>query len=480
MKTSHLICAALLGLAVGIPVASWMAAHPAQGDAVAEAAASSLHERKDGFSLQATVESRDPLGAIKTAHDFTALRDEAAARTGSPYRAVPTRAAAVEQLPLGEIIALLEAGELRGFDEIEAAFKRWLEADPLAAYQGLQGLPLADDDRRFARQMVFSHWARTQPEAMLGMLEKLPESEGKDNEAREFLGAWQKEDPGQALRFLDRLAGLGAVGADAAKIQADLLSAWMQKDAAAAERWVEALPPGAEKDALGTAMEIARLGQMKDAEAVQWISTHPEQQAAQQRLPEILGNWARSDPAAALARLAEFPADHPVWGYEASSIAQSAMAGASLSKSEESLAAAVNALPEGAKKRKLLLGLIEGASSGDFAMASRLLAGLPESAERRQAAAWFAESLARKDPAAASEWLLGLGASESRDLATDRFAATLAADRPALAAEWADSIEDPAWAAQARYVIYSRWHESDAKAAEQWRHTWPQTAGDGK
>ncbi len=480
MKTSHLICAALLGLAVGIPVACWMAVHPAQGDAMADVSTSPLHERKNGFSLQAALDDRDPLAAIKTARDFTALRHEAATRAGSPYRAVPTRAAAVEQLPLGDIIALLEAGELRGYDEIEAAFRRWLEADPLAAYQGMQRLPLADDDRRMAHQMVYAHWAKHQPEAMLTMLEKLPESEGKDNEAREFLGAWQREDPGQALRFLDRLAGLGGFGSDAGKIQTDLLSAWLQKDAGAAERWVYALPPGSEKDALANAMEVARLGQMKDADAVQWISAHPDQRAAQQRLPEVLENWARRDPAAALARLAEFPADHPVWGHEASSIAQSAMVMSGMGKGAESLAATVNALPEGAAKRKLLLGLVEGATSTDFALAERLLAGLAESQERNQAASSFAELLARKDPAAASEWLLGLGSSPSRDIATDRFVATLAGDRPALAAEWADSIEDPAWAAQARYVIYSHWHESDAEAAEQWRQTWPKAVGDAK
>lgn len=479
MKTGHFLGAVLLGLAVGIPVAYRIPVPTAQSETEAQASLSP-QERRGGLSLQAAAESRDPLAAIKTARDFTAHRREAAGRTGSPYRAIPSSAAAVDQLPIQEIIALLEAGELRGFDEIGAAFGRWLEADPLAAYTNIQRLPLADDDRRMARSLIFSHWAKKQPEQMLGMLEKLPGSERKDMEARDFMAAWQKEDPSQAMQFLDRLAAIGVRGKDAARIREDLLAAWIEKDREAAERWLEDLPPGDAKSALEEATAVARLSLMKEAEALEWISAHPEQKAAQQRLPEILRNWANRDPATALARLATVPPDHPVWGAEASYLAQSAMLTATMHKSADSLVAAVVGLPEGPVKRKLQLGLVQGSISVDFALSKRLLDELPESREREQAASYFAEILTRKDPVAAGEWLLGLEASPSRDLATDRFTATLAADRPALAAEWADSIEDPARAAQARYLVYSRWHEGDPAAADQWRETWPKAAENGR
>lgn len=479
MKIGPVIAATLLGLAIGIPVALRMAGRVARPEPAPVVATAPPPEPPAGFSLQAVVEQRDLLPVIKSARDFMDLRRDAADRTGSPYRASAREKAALAQLPLGELIALLEAGELHDLNEAAAAFQRWVETDPSAAYKKMLQLPLTTDQRHVARSMIFAHWAKTDPERMLGLLEKLPEGERKDVDAQYFLSVWQQENPGQALRFLDRLAGLAGFGTDAEKIGEDLLEAWMAKDKEAASRWLEALPPGETKDALKDAMEAAHLSQMPLAKAVKWVREHPDQMAAQKRLPEILRNWATSEPAAVLAQLSEFPENHPVWAHEAASVAQSAMVTAAMSKQTEFLTKTVNDLPEGPAKRKLLLGLIRGATSGDFALARRLFAGLSESREREQAASWLSETLSRKDPVAAGEWLLGLDPSPSRDAATGRFAATLAADQPEFAAEWADSIADPDQAAGARHVVHAKWRERDPQAADQWRSTWAGAGDEG-
>ena len=77
----------------------------------------------------------------------------------------------------------------------------------------------------------------------------------------------------------------------------------------------------------------------------------------------------------------------------------------------------------------------------------------------------------RRDPAAAAAWLDGQGTGPETWQAREKAGAAWVGEKPEAAFRLLSCITDLATADQAHAAVLHRWHQQDAKAAEDWLNT---------
>jgi O-succinylbenzoate synthase len=171
------------------------------------------------------------------------------------------------------------------------------------------------------------------------------------------------------------------------------------------------------------------------------ISQLPEAEQ-EMALREALGEWALSEPAAALAWLEE----HPLKDQEAQAARQAALAisWAEGTPAEAATFALENISPATQSQKVAVVAVVQRWAQQDGSAAAKFVSALPDSPLRTNAATELVAIWAEQDVQPPAQWIESLtDPSPLRDACTDRLARELAAEAPDAAQAWAQRIRTP-------------------------------------
>lgn len=238
------------------------------------------------------------LAAAQKDGPFAAL--ETAKRLGIPVDATLFVDSAMERDPARA--AALTAG-LSGDAPRDNAFRQvmeqWSKADPAAAaawmdaYQG--------PGRTTGMTAVLARRLVTDPQGAAAAFLKLENA--AENPYTPGLAGWisqsllNRSGPEDALAWLEKLAPNLQEAAVSGTVKE-----WAQKDAESASRWLSSHAAGPVRDA-GTVALIGSIAATNPAEAWQWAQSLSVQETRGEALRNVLGEWQRTDAAAARSAL---------------------------------------------------------------------------------------------------------------------------------------------------------------------------------
>lgn len=424
--------------------------------------------------MRQSLAERAGMGEVNTRSEFLEQRRVNRSESArSPYRGEAWERNWLNTMPIEEVVALLESGEVRGSSDVWTVFKRWVAVEPEAALLALDRLTLTRDEKSAGVTAVYGYWVKQDPLGLLARFETMEQTLERESRAWNLIQEWQKEDPLMALKTLDRLGKLYAHPKTMVpRVRDGLLAALLKKDPEGAAQWVEELANPEEKKAMNEALVTARLSNRSASEAVEYILSESNDENLQNRLKEYWRAWTRQSPSDAVEGLMALPEDHSMWRGHVPDVVSSATVMAISMEKVDVLMESLSAMPSGERKRKILQGMVWGAANNDIDLGQRLIEQLPESRERRNAIDFFVGELASENMATAEEWVGALESSSSRDTAVKRFSLELVGSDPVGAAEWADSIEGAQPRQSTREKIHRRWREQDAEAADSWKESW--------
>ncbi len=326
---------------------------------------------------------------------------------------------------------------------LDAAFKG-LTADECRAFMtGWAGL--SPHMREMLFQKAAAAVARTDPAGALALLDELPLSE-------------RERDSVTTSTFAALLDGLKEKPAEWSRMFQLILDTAQEQPADRMHRFI------------GDALRGIPAGRAAEA----WpVIRDAGMEAPIQR--EFLGNWAHSDPDAALAMTVEqFPSANADWETQRLYENLATRSAVHLQLLDENnnrdpaawLALAEN-VPPGSGRDAFMAGLTSQAASGNPALAAQLLPHVSEE-HRAQTINMIAELWTARDAVAASEWVFSLPAGAERDRAVGGFARRLAESDPERAAQWAVTIQDDSSRRSALQKVHQTWQRLDAAAAAHW------------
>lgn len=254
----------------------------------------------------------------------------------------------------------------------------------------------------------------------------------------QLFARWGEIDPEMAM---EHAQGVEKVSVQTEAVKA-VLGAWVERDAASAERWVAALPDGLLKNsawetlisaiavsnprhALALAAEREMNWERVDTMAhdifAGWIGTNPQEAATHalqlapgqlrtQALLAVANEWARVDLRAALAWAEALP-DQDYEVKPRGTVGVSPIYGVLDTWVTMDSTAAVNwlaQLPDDDQRKAALVSNVRtflSFTNPSPATAMQLAMMLPEGPDREGALQGFAQNLARLEPASALEWL---------------------------------------------------------------------------
>ena len=205
-----------------------------------------------------------------------------------------------------------------------AIAKAWAIVDPAAASQWVQSLP-DSHQRLLALQAIFASWADTDAKSACSAASLLSQPELRSKAYTQIGTEWAKNDAEGALAWIRSLPSneggeafrsvllhLSQSSPEQAMNQALVLSSesgaetvsfllqqWAARDASAAAKWVNSLPPGPNRE--------AALADVLPA----WMASNPEAAAKEvlgvadndrrlEMLNVVAASWAKKDPVAAM------------------------------------------------------------------------------------------------------------------------------------------------------------------------------------
>ncbi len=385
--------------------------------------------------------SKAPAETTSDAEAFLAARDAEADAAGSPFRFRLRSLDRLESLSDGDLMALLEKGQLKDSTEVDRAFRRLAMVDPEGVLNRLltgQFIVSKEADQR-ARERTIGVWVKSDPGGVLAFVEALDASDTRAALAADLVRAWARSDPQAAaeqLATLERLAG----PVRGERIANELFSEWEKLGAEQAEAWIRSEAPPERQGELLDLVLLARAAETSPGAAIDLILANPESPALQASLVAHWRRWAMEDPQSAVEKFGELPEDHPMQRH----IGDIAQAELALSRDLQTALQRSEQLPEGVVRRRYLQGLVNFGASNDTALALEALPHLPESREREEAMGMLTELWMRRDPEGLSRWLAGLDPSPSRDAAVGRFAELLVESDPEAAEAWEGTLTDEA------------------------------------
>jgi len=333
------------------------------------------------------------------------------------------------------------------------AIRHWINADPVQASNWFAARPDTTQDETGA---VALGWAGNES-AFQSYLNRLPDSAWKENLLQEAGNRAAASDPLEAIQ----LAGQMSRGNAQTSLLQTAVSTWIGTDPKAAYNWMQTVSDTALREQLIAA--AAQSYALKDpANAAGWLtSTGQADSVTEEAALNIVETWSQSDPAAAAAWAAQFPA-----GKDRKSAINSVLLHW-LPSDSAAAEAWIQTLPEEDQ------GQAAGSIATQWSMrdpsgAAAWAVTLPEGQARSQAIGQVVTSWLNTDPAAAAEWAQQLPQGSTRDSAIEAYAAGTAGSDPRDAAALAASISDPAARGDTLASICKQWLKTDASAASQW------------
>ena len=255
-------------------------------------------------------------------------RDEAFQRLSSEWAdKEPQKAAAwAATLPIEE------DGCNRPLIELSTVLRQWTKQDPAAATEWVCALP---DGvlRKGAICVVIRLWSEKEPRKAAQFVERMPEGESKNDAIVNVVDLWFKSDSESTAAWLVKLPEgkvrdreLSSVAVDltrqllksnkdpgaAAQLVRHLVDTnriqracseigmiWAKENSQAAEKWVESLPRGLNRDAARFGVIFVRTRDDPREEANQVAQRIDDEAYKSSILRTVIESWARKDPAAA-------------------------------------------------------------------------------------------------------------------------------------------------------------------------------------
>ncbi len=373
-----------------------------------------------------------------------------------------------------------------------AALARWAQFDPAATAEWTRGnagkiLKGKGDE---LLEMALSEWTARDPSAARAWIGQLTDPGEKAGAFQGYFGALAAHDPAAALRELKR----PPEGARPDRAYLAIFSSWINADPRAAAAAAASLPE-LEGDTRRRVLEGVAQGWAQQAprETMAWALqlAQPDEQAHAVR--QVLGEWMRSEPEAAVAQVLSLPehlrneaARGVIEGVaqkdpaDARRIAELLPAGSGREQALGIVAVTWAGRDPGAAAdfaRNLSGETAEDAwpkiartwvQRGETSAAAQWVVQLPEGAARGGAARNVIDRWAKAEPAAAAQWLEQLSPGPTRDAAAGAFATQVRETDPAGAMEWAATIGNlPQREATVRQVLET-WRKKDSVAARAW------------
>jgi hypothetical protein len=420
------------------------------------------------------------------------------------------------------------------------------EVDPAGAFGAALDWRDAAAQRR-ALLLIADHWARQDPRSAMAATTALPESLRADllnrvseswarfdaagfmaylettSEPQEFSRAilWiAVADPARSVRIAERLSG--DLGEALHTVARGLLA---QRDPAAAEQYLESLPPGREREELLIQTAAARARDEPDA-ALGWLESQPGVSGELQALfystiiqahPERAGEWIERLPAGVDVRRLSVSAPSadsdqgPMLALVDSLIksdderASLVLADLAFGWTQQNTDTALRWIEanSGAVDALFLGNAARGLAARDPVAAANFVERLPPTnreewmlvvaepyarADARSALSWIARyqgqtgyesamtqvvaRAAQSDPQTAAA-LVAQASAEAQASAAPAVASAWAGRDPAAAAQWAQGLGDPRARSSALTAAISIWSSAEAGAAERFALTMP-------
>ena len=238
------------------------------------------------------------------------------------------------------VAAVAAMAQLKGYlhmDALRELIHDVGEKDPAGAFALIRNLPLGQAYGMYPQ--VFQLWTKTDPAAASAAALSLPASRMRDNTLENVASGWAQSDPVAAMAWAKTLAS----GAGKDSVMAQVFIALSQEDPSATATALAQykIPPGETRDSMlgaiainlagrnptdaldwidqnftgkdfetATAAALQQIGEENPAAAAALLAKIPDPGVFNQAMPEILENWGRDDPSAALAWAQALPADN--------------------------------------------------------------------------------------------------------------------------------------------------------------------------
>ncbi len=191
-------------------------------------------------------------------------------------------------------VALPLSGFHSGQALLKEVGKAWAKGNPAEGLKYAEGL--AQGSRKSLGGEIIERWAERDLAAAVAFAEAQPDAM-RASLAGGLVATWGKGDPAAALAWSQQ----NLKGNTRTEVIGNLVTAFAEKDLAAAGGLVASMEPGAAQNRATTAIVETwiKKGASERAAAFEWLAGVPDAEARRAAIEKVAWTWAVGDPAAA-------------------------------------------------------------------------------------------------------------------------------------------------------------------------------------
>lgn len=378
-------------------------------------------------------------------------------------------------------LALLPSGD----EELARAarssiFQTWATRDPAAAILSMAASLLDERGQEWPVRQALIKWGAKDPKAAIAWAAAQPPADGESYRSLLANIGWSLTDNPEAVRpFVDALLDHGDFAGRAGALQ-NIVGSWIRNDPKATVAWLDTVPDVALRSDLA-ARAFAYLEPGKPDQLLALAQRLPSAEARDEALAQHLTSWAKKDPDATLAWLADNPAPELA---AASRKVEGVLLGTLAASDPQAALARWQTLPADAPRAEIASQLALSWAKSDPAAAARWFAQqLPADFSKNPAYAQQSHELGRiasgwatRDPVGYAEWTQSLPEGLARNQALNALSGgywmydSQESDPPPRAgyANQLAQIKDATLRDRVLVSHLSRWIKSDRQAARAW------------
>jgi RNA polymerase sigma factor (sigma-70 family) len=353
------------------------------------------------------------------------------------------------QVLLGMKVEAMDSG---GFMSL---FMKWGENDPAGAVAALAELP-AGPLRNNATWELAAGWAAEDPQAEIAWAQTLPQGDEREKNVGRGIEELSHSNLAEAIADINSLPSEERTVAIENVMQSDA-NAGPEAMWAVAQQVTDASNRDSAIDVM-----LSSEAQSNPQETLKWLeSVPPEAGNTTQWMQSFAGDWARYDPAKAMAGAANVPEGPQRDAYVAGLLNGVTH---SVPVQAEGLVASLPADQQAEAANKVAAAV----AAQNPAAAAQWMATLPDGTVTAETVNTLMDQWADNDPAAAGQWIANLPTGTMQDGAAAKYVNDAANDYPAAAAQVAADIGDAEKRAAAETTTAAAWLKKDPAAAEAW------------
>lgn len=399
-------------------------------------------------------------------------------------RSVLSQLASKDPRAAVEAVLKLPEGRSRN-DAIESLASSWARNEPDAAIAWLRQLPASGSRNNALRNIIYNelrdepvkaievamndlspgwertsaisntiaNWSRTDPDAALQYLDKLPQGEAYNQAFSSLANRMAEDNPQKALTLVMDQPNVQARN----QALSSVLQQWIKDSPKEGFQWLEAHRTDLRPDTLQSI--VYGLIHENPAQALTVADWMGNGDSANNTYQTISQNWVRNDLSGAEAWIEKMPA-----GPKRDSFIQGFING--MAEIDPARASQyIEKLPDGNVRDNAINQLTYQWARNEPEAALEWLGNTPAGEKRNQALGNLVSSWARSDGAAASAWVKTLPSGKTRDTAIQQLAPNIVASDPKAAIAWAKAIGDESTRQSTLATTAGEWLRHDPKAA---------------